>query len=370
MANPETGPPGEDDDISPNWGEWSPLRALIWTVVAGVFIAVLAGFALSSGAPATGLFGTDGGWNIAHLTGGSSDAPGDETRFATTEAPSANKTTADSSRTWTEYDAVVVFRNDDIQPHYRPETMRKVNNIFVEEDVPVTLGVIPKVGGEHALTQTELCATLRENARTHPGIFEFALHGYTHERRTGFHGGSEFGGLEPAQQRALIANGTEMLTNCVGKRSTTFVAPMDTYDTGTVEALTAANYTVVSGSNWFTREYYNETSMFERGGVIHIPNDGGFVANWTTNEFYDTQTLERRFDWTVADGEVYIQMLHYQDFTTAERREQLRAFIQYIKASGDVRFMTLGELGERTENETLRRTNDGWEVYERTGEAK
>jgi hypothetical protein len=35
-----------------------------------------------------------------------------------------------------------------------------------------------------------------------------------------------------------------------------------------------------------------------------------------------------------------------------------------MKASGDVRFMTLGELGRHVEEGTLNRTDDGWRVYE------
>ncbi|WP_254545234.1 DUF2334 domain-containing protein [Halomarina pelagica] len=338
-----------DDDIRPSWGGWSPRRAFAWTLVAGLLVATLAGFAIGGRTPeAAGLFGAEGGDDGAPVE--------------------RDGSTGHAAATWNEYDAVVVFRNDDIQPYYRRETMRAVDEIFVEEDVPVTLGVIPTTADGEPITRSPLCSYLRENERAHPELFEVALHGYTHERRTGFHGGSEFGGLDPARQRDLVARGTETLTDCVGERPTTFVPPMDTYDEGTVEALAAANYAVVSGGGWFAAEYYGETDAFERGGLLHVPNDGGFVADWTANEFHDAATLERRFDRAVEDG-VYVQMLHYQDFTTPERRERLRAFIRYVKDSGDVRFMTLGELGERVENGTLRRTDGGWEVYEREGAA-
>lgn len=36
------------EEISPDWGNWSIGRALIWTLVGGAFIGILAGFATGS----------------------------------------------------------------------------------------------------------------------------------------------------------------------------------------------------------------------------------------------------------------------------------------------------------------------------------
>ena len=340
---------GESADTSPNWGNWSVRRAVAWTLLGSVLALALAGFA-------TGVLVLPGGPSDAGVPGG----PGAvDVTTPTTDGP----TTVEEPKTWTEYDGVVVFRNDDIQPYYRTETMRAVDQVFVDAGVPVTLGVIPQVDGRHSITDSDVCSYLRERARENPGIFEFSLHGYTHEKRTSFYGGSEFGGLDPAKQREFIESGTATLTECVGERPTTFVPPMDSYDAATVDALRAANYATVSGAGWFTAEYYDTTAVFEEGGLVHVPNDGGFVANWTTGEFHDPATLEQRFEWAMEEGSVYVQMLHYQDFDTPERLEQLREFVEYAKGYGDVRFMTVGELGEHVANGTARQTDDGWEVY-------
>ena len=352
---------GESDDTRPSWGNWSAGRAVAWTLVGSVLVLALAGFA-------TGMLALPGGPSDAGVPGG----PGavDATTTPTTVGPAGEPATTDGPnavegpKTWTEYDGIVVFRNDDIQPYYRAETMRAVDQVFVDEAVPVTLGVIPQGDGQHSITESDVCSYLRERARENPDTFEFALHGYTHEKRTSFHGGSEFGGLDPAKQRALVESGTAILTECVGERPTTFVPPMDTYDAATVEALRAANYTTVSGAGWFTAQYYDTSETFQEGGLVHVPNDGGFVADWTTGEFHDPVTLEQRFDWAMEEEGIYVQMLHYQKFDTPERLERLRAFLQYAKGYGDVRFMTLGELGEHVERGTARPTADGWEVYE------
>ncbi|MWG35663.1 DUF2334 domain-containing protein [Halomarina oriensis] len=354
--------PREDqhDDIRPEWGNWSVGRASAWSVLGAVVVLLLAGVATGGVGIPDGVLGDAGSSPAA----GPGAVPTHGTEDVDGPAERAVTTTPETPPEWHEYDAVVVFRNDDIQPYYRTETMVAVDRIFVEEGIPVTLGVVPQVGNGAPITDTDLCPYLRSLERDHPGQFEMALHGYTHEQRTDFYGGSEFGGLDPATQRAYIDSGTRTLTECVGERPTTFVPPMDTYDGATVDALRAANYTVVSGGGSFTAQYYDETEPFERDGLLHVPNDGGFVANWSTGAFHDADTLERRYDWAVEDGEIYVQMLHYQDFTTEERRAQLRAYIQYVKASGDVRFMTLGELDEHTRNGTIEKTEDGWRVYE------
>ncbi|MFD1513560.1 DUF2334 domain-containing protein [Halomarina rubra] len=352
----EQSPSGEERaETQPDWGSWSTGRAVVWSSVGVALIIVLASVATGALASPFGFVETEAGPSSGGPLAGDSDA---------LSSPTAIAGEPSQSTTWTEYDAIVVFRNDDIQPYYRPETMRAVDQVFIEEGVPVTLGVIPQVGETSTILESDLCAYLRANQRAHPELFEVSLHGYTHERRTAFHGGSEFGGLDPDQQRAYIESGTRTLTECVGERPTAFVPPMDTYDKATVDALRDADYSIVSGGSLFTNDYYNETGLFERDGILHAPNNGGFVANWTTGAFYNQETLEQRYDWAVEDDGLYIQMLHYQFFDTDERLSELQAFIQYVKASGEVRFMTLGELGERMADGSVRQTDDGWEVKE------
>jgi len=133
--------------------------------------------------------------------------------------------------TWSSYRSIVIFRNDDIQPNYRADVMRDVDQVFIDEDVPVTQGVIP------ARSDGELCQYLQQQQRAHPETFEYALHGYTHERRTEFNGGSEFGGLPPDRQAALIRAGTAAMRDCVDETPMTFVPPFNTYDNATARAL-------------------------------------------------------------------------------------------------------------------------------------
>lgn len=229
--------------------------------------------------------------------------------------------------------------------------MRAVNQVFIEEDVPVTLGIIPNAGGDLPVTDDEVtCEHLRTLQSEHPGQFEMALHGYTHARETGFHGGSEFGNLSYDSQSERIAEGKRLLGQCVRSSSKTFIPPMNTYDDTTVRALSEQGYTVVSGGTWFTREYYdrnNGMSYFEAGGLTHVPEtesfeDWGAYNGSGTVPLRDAEALTDAFDETHENNGVYVQMFHYQYFTTEERLDQLRSLIQHMKSTDDVGFMTVG----------------------------
>ncbi|MDS0294197.1 DUF2334 domain-containing protein [Halogeometricum luteum] len=379
-----------------------PLRhaALVSLAVAiGVGVAVVGagvlapgGFSLVPGADtpsaAAGTPSTDSTATASPATpvSGASDAsagtagtaPPTETpaQSAATPEASTDETTdpdADTARTadaepanatWTEYRLVVAFRNDDIQPYYEASTMRAVDDVFVEEGVPVTNAVIPFVGGENISEADDTCRYLRELGRDHPRTFEFALHGYTHENRTDFHGSSEFGGQPYETQLRWMQEGTDELVACTGDRPTTFVPPMNTYDENTTRAAAETNYTTVSGGSWFTRTYYGEAPVFENGSVVHVASSGGYVEDWTTMETKSRADLTAEFDEAYADGGTFVMMIHYPDFDTPEKRADLRALLEHAKSREDVRFVTVGELGSRVANGTMERTDDGWRVYE------
>lgn len=333
------------------WGRRVLAVAVIVTLVSVAAIATVGPSLLGSDRVAT-----------RTESGPSEPVPGSD-RTVTADSPPRIASVASN---WTSYRSIVVFRNDDIQPGYRTDAMRDVDRVFVEENVPVTNGVIPAVSG--GTLDRDLCQYLRQRAQAHPETFEYALHGYTHDRRTAFYSGSEFGGLSPERQRALLRNGTAALRSCVQQTPTTFVPPFNTYDNATASALDEMGYTVVSGGGWFTADYYGETGPFTANGTLHLPNTHSFVRNWTTGELHSQAHLERQFDDAYRDGELYVQMLHYQSFTSASERETLRGLIEHMKATEDVAFMSVGEFARAYEAGRLERTDTGWRVNERPSE--
>lgn len=318
------------ETATPTWPTWVPQRSVL--LVAAVILLLIT--------------------STAPLAVGSPDVSG--------SGPAVTE------RSWDTYQSIVIFRNDDIQPHYKPQTRRAVDTIFIQETVPVTQGIIPAINNTELNPSGNLCQELRAQSRAHPGLFEYALHGYTHEQRTNFSGGSEFGGIPSQTQLQLIHRGTDVVQNCVGTTPETFIPPLNTYDNATARALAATGFDVVSGGGWFTDEYYNRTGVFEQHGVLQLPSTQSFVKNWRTNELYSLPYLEHQFNVAYQNSEVYVQMLHYSTFSSGDNRDVLRGLITHMKAKPGVAFLTVGEFGHKYRTGTLRRTADGWRLLEPT----
>ena len=258
------------------------------------------------------------------------------------------------------YRTIVIFRDDDAQPYYKNEELRAVNRVFASENVPVTLGVIPAPANETVDPTGEFCTYLRTLDRQHPGLFEFSLHGTTHEETTDFYGRSEFGGLAYGVQRDRIARGARALESCTGSAPTSFVPPFNTYDESTVAALDVQGIHTISGGAWFTAEYYDRSEPFRTDGTLHAPSSHSFVSNWTTNDFHSNADLRRSFDAAYENRSLYVQMLHHPTFTSEGKLGQLRSLIRHMKSRDDVAFMTLSSFSRAVERGDLERTSEGW----------
>lgn len=260
-----------------------------------------------------------------------------------------------------EYATIVVFRNDDPHPGYEPEALEAVEDVFIAEGVPLTHGVIPAPNEEPITREMPFCQRLRERARSFPGLFEFSVHGYTHAHETDAYGGSEFAGMDPDRQRDRIAAAKQLLIDCFDTVPTTFIPPFNTYDDATLDALVAADIEVISAGGWFTRERYGDRPIaFSADGVLHLPNTQAFIADWSTLRFHDIDTLRSAFEASRESGEPYVQMLHYQYFTTDERIDLLRSLIRHMMSYDDTGFLTLEEFGRAVSDGRLERIEDGW----------
>lgn len=260
------------------------------------------------------------------------------------------------------FQSIVIFRSDDIQPWFAFDRLVEVNNIFIEETVPVTLGVIPYIENHTLDEDLTLVDHIKNLKRTHPNLFEIALHGYNHQLLTDFYGGSEFGDLDYPAQYGRILLGKESLKDTLNVDPVTFVPPFDTYDNNTALALKELGFKTVSGGAWFTEEYYNRTNPFTMQEILHIPASQAFVENWKNQTFHTLDFLKNRFDDFYEKHLVYIQTIHYFTFTTQEKLDQLGAFIEFIKNHEKVKFMTLRTFTEAYLDGKIEKTPEGWKV--------
>ena len=260
------------------------------------------------------------------------------------------------------FQSIVIFRDDDIQPWFAFDRLMEVNNIFSEEAVPVTLGVIPFLGNHTLAEDPTLVDYLKNLKIMHPNLFEIALHGYDHQLLSDFYGGSEFGGLEYPTQYGRIYLGKKLVKETLNVDPVTFIPPFDTYDNNTAIALKELGFEVVSGGAWFTEVYYNGTKPFITHEIVHVPGSQAFVKNWENHTFYSLDFLKNRFDEFYERRLIYIQTIHFFTFTSQEKLDQLTAFIDFIKNHEKVKFMTLRSFAEAYLDGRIEKTAEGWKV--------
>ena len=165
----------------------------------------------------------------------------------------------------------VIFRDDDVEPTRQLNVLEAVNQVHIDENVPVTLAIIPhpSAQGNDAqqfpddqstpspipLSPSSVNATGNEllqepsffdymsSIASNP-LFEFAQHGYTH-KDDGLTPGStsEFAGEPFDEQSRGGKAGTGRHRRCVRDNPTTFVPPWDHGDTTTLAALRALGVT-------------------------------------------------------------------------------------------------------------------------------
>ena len=259
------------------------------------------------------------------------------------------------------FQTIVIFRDDDI--HSMELSLVKVNNVFIDEKVPVTLGVIPFLKN-HSLTEDILLIYYLKFLKVlYPNLFEIALHGYTHQSLSSFHVRSEFKGLDYESQYKRIYLGKKILKEALNIEPVTFIPPFNTYDNNTVLALKNLGFKVISGGGFFTKFYYGKNQPFTMNGLVHIPDSQFFVKDWKNLSFYSLDFLKKRFESFYKKKLVYVQTIHYWAFDTEEKLNMLRSFIRFIKNHEKVKFMTLKSFGEAYLENRIKKTVNGWEYH-------
>jgi peptidoglycan/xylan/chitin deacetylase (PgdA/CDA1 family) len=148
----------------------------------------------------------------------------------------------------------VVFRFDD----YAFETSARVRALFdafASRRLKLSVAVIPVLAlSDYSYPDSPLAHSrsvdngrlLSDYVRLHG--FQVAQHGYSHKTLETMNGmRSEFRGLPLLEQRQLLLKGRAVLESRLGLSVVQFVPPWNSYDTNTVEALSMAGFSVLSG---------------------------------------------------------------------------------------------------------------------------
>lgn len=153
---------------------------------------------------------------------------------------------------------LVMFRDDDVTAGSL-SALKAVDQVHIDEGVPVTLGVIPaRSFPVHAQGECGYNVTSESSSKTFveylqslapSGLFELAQHGYEHCNNSKLYGvpvASEFRGMPYSEQLARIAKGRSLMESAFGAAPTTFIPPYNTGDENTLKAVSELGFTVYS----------------------------------------------------------------------------------------------------------------------------
>ncbi len=246
----------------------------------------------------------------------------------------------------------IAFRDDDVEPFVGVDTLKAVNQVHIDENVPVTLGIIPhpdpSVAGNELLQDNQSLDYVRSIA-TNP-LFEFAQHGFTHVNDHLLPQASEFAGRPYAQQLELMQNGQTDIKEAFGVTPTTFIPPFDKGDNNTLKAAAALGFTQYSSSfgDFHTQgSYEGEVTIAPLsvwiGAMSVSPSKLSITAFNASIEAAKNATEQFLND--PQSGGTFVVAYHVWAFDSANgtidagKIELLRNYIDYLKTLPDVQFM-------------------------------
>ena len=281
----------------------------------------------------------------------------------------------------------VMFRDDDVTANSGFSTLKAVNQIQIDEGVPVTLGVIPlpslasyiESNSSNPLAIVSNSSNplayeegpipfgvipLASLANTNQGdagitafvaylrslasnnLFELAQHGYDHHDNHELYGGqvpSEFRGMPYDEQYAEIAEGKNLMQSAFGTAPTSFIPPYNIGDYNTLKALAALNFTVYSSCPEDVQPTMQDGQLRSETQSIALPDLRGNAS--AVLQLLINQTAPLLSNPNVQD---IVVVYHYRYFSTgpfgdtvnSTKLGVLRDYIQYLK-NNDVTFATL-----------------------------
>jgi hypothetical protein len=283
----------------------------------------------------------------------------------------------------------VVFRDDDIGfGNASGSSVEAVDQVHINENVPVTLAIIPHPNvcgaGNELLWNTPVNNYLRSIV-TNP-LFEFAQHGYNHYdyaqsgppkcsasnaagvpqvtgaaapyyevgespgpgQLVGAGNGvySEFWGRPYADQYNAIKQGRDDVKQAFNVTPTTFAPPWNKGDANTLKATAALGFTLYSTSigDFGVQQAKLQGITVEAGfGTI---GDWNTAADWQAGMKSFTQQADAALNAAPAGAHLVIEY-HFWAFENPDgsvdpgRIALLKQFIDHLKSRGDVLFTTL-----------------------------
>jgi len=130
----------------------------------------------------------------------------------------------------------VAFRLDDIQDYFVTKGQIAVIKMFMEEGVPLSIGIIANEYGNDA-TITTFVESVLANVSFEKELFN---HGWIHE---------DFSTFTLSEQIDLLTRSNNKITQDLGMRPTVFVPPFNSFNDDTITAVTSVGFTYFSAQD-------------------------------------------------------------------------------------------------------------------------
>ncbi len=267
----------------------------------------------------------------------------------------------------------VIFRDDDVAPWWcSGDTLQAVNQVHIDENVPVTLAIVPDphaIGTDsqvfqlpegqptpnvvaisgaspaNELLQDPAFLAYMRSISSNP-LFEFAQHGYSHKNDKLLNSSepSEFAGESASVQYEAIQKGRDDITEAFGITPTTFVPPFDHGDANTLEAVQALGFT-----DYCSGRGDPATLQGQADGIRVEPATVSIVgANYTAlnTSFQKAKNATDQF-FNDPNTDTFIVAYHWWTFrgpggsVDARKLQLLRDYIDYVKTNEGVQFTRL-----------------------------
>jgi peptidoglycan/xylan/chitin deacetylase (PgdA/CDA1 family) len=231
----------------------------------------------------------------------------------------------------------IIFRDDDVAPRTKFAELQAVNQVHIDKNVPVTLGITPHQNaskGNQLLQDEQFLNYMRSIASNR--LFEFAQHGYTHQS-VSMTSPSEFYGRPYAVQYNTIKKGRDDITQAFGIVPTTFMPPFDKSDNDTLKAAKALGFTEYSTS-------FSDFNILQgqRWGI----NIEAVSLVFGNESLASMKNETERFLNDPHSVNAFIVLYHPADFSgpngvvNSQRVKLLADYIDYLKGTGRVQFTT------------------------------
>jgi hypothetical protein len=248
----------------------------------------------------------------------------------------------------------VIFREDDVAPNADFAELQAVNQLNINMNIPVVMGIIPHPYAMPSGNQLiEVNHTFLEYMRslTSNHLFQFAQHGYTHlDLGPSPEGPSEFYGRPYAAQYDAIKQGRDDITQAFGVTPTSFLPPFDKSDNNTLKACEAQGFTEYSTA---FRDFNQNAGTLDGMQLDTISiefSNASFNQVPSPTSTQTLQSLENATSQWLNDPHAintWVVLYHPADFegpnytVNASKVTMLADYIKYLEGTGRVQFTTL-----------------------------